>query len=65
MVECGRIQKGTEAFICTDNQIAETTYFKGLVKFCKLHMMIVGLRKLEMEVGLIAHFLRISGKQMI
>ena len=43
MVECRRIQKGTEVFICTDNQVAESTYFKGLAKSCELHEMIVGL----------------------
>lgn len=47
-----------------DNQVAESTYFKGLARSCKLHEMIVGLRKLEMEGGLIIHFLLISGKQM-
>lgn len=65
MVKCGRIQKGTEVFICTDNQVAESTYFKGLAESCKLHEMIVRLRKLEMEGGLIVHFLWISGKRMI
>ena len=48
-----------------ENQVAEATYFKELAKSCKLHEMIVELRKLEMEYGLIVHFLCILLKQMI
>lgn len=65
IVECGRIQKRTEVFICTDNQVAKSIYFKGLIKSCELHEIIVRLRKLEMEGRLIVHFLWISGKWMI
>lgn len=43
MVECGRIQKGTEVFICADIQVAEATYFKGSAKSRALHKMIVKL----------------------
>ena len=65
MVECGKVSRGTEVFICTDNKVAEATYFKGSAKSRELHEMIVELRKLEMDSGLIVHFLWISGKRMI
>ena len=29
MVECEKVRRGTEVFICTDNKVAEATYFKG------------------------------------
>ena len=61
----GKIQAGTEVFICTDNAVAESMYFKGLSKSQELHGMIVKLRKLEMKGPLIIHFIWISGKRMI
>ena len=33
----GKIPPGTEVFICTDNAVAESTYFKGSSKSPKLH----------------------------
>lgn len=65
MVECGSIQRGTEIFICTNNQVAELTYFERSSKFYKLHKMIISLRKLEMYGALIVHFLWILGKCVI
>ena len=64
-LKSGRIEQGSEVFICTDNAVAESTYFKGSSKSSKLHELIVDLRRLEMEGDLIVHFLWISGKRMI
>jgi hypothetical protein len=65
MIVGGKIQAGTEVFICTDNAVAESTYFKGSSKSRELHDMIVELRKLEMKGLLIIHFIWISGRRMI
>ena len=64
-LKSGRIEQGSEVFICTDNAVTESTYFKGSSKSSKLHDLIVDLRRLEMEGDLIVHFLWISGRRMI
>lgn len=53
-------------FICTDNAVAKSTYFKGSSKSYPLHNLIVELKRLEMVEGwLIIHFIWIPGTQMI
>jgi hypothetical protein len=65
MLKTGEIEEGTEVFVFTDNQVAESTYFWGSAKNFKLHQLILGLRKLEMEGKLIIHFVWIAGTRMI
>jgi len=64
-LKSGKIEQGSKVFICTDNAVAESTYFKGSSKSLKLHDLIVDLRRLDMEGDLIVHFLWISGRRMI
>ena len=52
-------------FICTDNAVAKSTYFKGSSKSYPLHNLIVELKRLEMEGWLIIHFIWIPGTRMI
>jgi hypothetical protein len=61
MLKAGKIEEGTEVFVFTDNQVAASTYFWGSAKNSKLHQLILGLRKLEMEGKLIIHFVWIAG----
>jgi hypothetical protein len=65
MVASGELEKGAEVLVFTDNAVAESTYFKGSSKNSKLHQLILGLRKMEMEGELIIHFVWIAGKRMI
>jgi hypothetical protein len=65
MVASGELEKGAEVFVFTDNAVAESTYFEGSSKNSKLHQLILGLRKMEMEGELIIHFVWIAGKRMI
>jgi hypothetical protein len=65
MLKSGELKKGTEVFVFTDNQVAESTYFRGSAKNSKLHQLILGLRKLEMEGQLIIHFVWMAGTRMI
>jgi hypothetical protein len=65
MIASGELEKGAEVFVFTDNAVAESTYFKGSSKNSKLHQLILGLIKMEMEGELIIHFVWIAGKSMI
>jgi hypothetical protein len=65
MLTSGELKKGAEVFVFTDNMVAERTYFRGSSKNSKLHQLILGLRKMEMEGDLRIHFIWISGKRMI
>ena len=64
-ISTGKIARGSEVFICTDNGVAESTYFKGSSSSSQLHDLIVELRKLEMAGDLIVHCIWMSGKRMI
>ena len=65
MVASGELAKGSEVWVFTDNMVAERTYFRGSSNNSKLHQLILGLRKMEMEGDLIIHFVWIAGKRMI
>ena len=65
MLKDGALTEGMEVFVFTDNQVAESTYFKGSSKNSKLHQLILRLRKLEMAGKLIIHFIWIPGTRMI
>ena len=65
LIDADEISRGTEVFICTDNAVAESTYFKGSSKSSPLHNLIVELKRLEMEGWLIIHFIWIPGTRMI
>jgi hypothetical protein len=65
MVASGKLERGAEVLVSTDNAVAERTNFKGSSKNSKLHQLILGLQKMEMEGELIIHFVWIAGKRMI
>jgi hypothetical protein len=56
---------GSELFIFTDNQTAESTFWKGHSSSPKLFELVLRLRKLEMEHGILLHVIHVSGKRMI
>jgi hypothetical protein len=55
----------TELFMFTDNQTAESAFWKGHSSSPKLFDLILRLRKLEMTHGIILHVIHVSGKRMI
>jgi hypothetical protein len=56
---------GIELFIFTDNQTAESAFWKGHSSSPKLFALVLQLRRLEMEHGLSLHSIHVSGKIMI
>jgi hypothetical protein len=55
----------SEIFIFTDNSTAEAAFWKGTSKSRKLFDLVLRLKKLEMENGLILHVVHVSGLRMI
>ena len=60
----GRL-KNCEFFLFTDNSTAESCYYRGSSHSKKLHGLVVRLRRLEMDYGLLIHIVHVSGKRMI
>jgi hypothetical protein len=56
---------GPELFVFTDNQTAESAFWKGHSSSPKLFELILRLRKLEMTHGILLHVIHVSGKRMI
>jgi hypothetical protein len=56
---------GSEVYLFTDNSTAEAVYYKGNSSSPKLFELIVRLRQLEMEGGLILHVIHVAGTRMI
>lgn len=65
LVVSGRLPRGSEVWVFTDNSCAEKTFYKGQSSSRLLHAMVVELRRLEMEGAVIIHFVWFSGKRMI
>ena len=65
LIASGEIERGSEIFLFTDNEVAERTYFRGSSHSSDLHQMILELRKMEMRGELVVHFIWISGRRMI
>jgi hypothetical protein len=63
-VEMGTLQD-CEIFLFTDNSTAEGAYYKGNSPSRKLFELVLDLRKLAMDAGLILHVIHVSGKRMI
>lgn len=55
----------TELFVFTDNITAESAFFKGTSSSRKLFDLILDLRKLQMDTGMIIHMIHVSGLRMI
>jgi hypothetical protein len=64
--ECrsGRLQN-CEFFLFTDNSTAESCFYRGSSKSPKLHDLVVRLRRLEMDYGMVIYLIHVSGKRMI
>ena len=65
LIDKGDIPEGSEVFILTDNQVAESVFYKGSCNSVELHNLVVQLRKLGVEKDLILHVVWIAGKRMI
>ena len=65
LVASGKIEQRSEIFLFTDNEVAESIYFRGTSHLSQLHKIILELRKIEMRGDLVVHFIWISEKQMI
>ena len=59
------ILNDAEVFMFTDNSTTESAFWKGTSHSKKLCDLVLRLRKLEMETGMILHIIHISGKRMI
>jgi hypothetical protein len=57
--------EGFELFIFTDNSTAENAFWKGTSTSRRLYELVLELRTLEHEHGLILHVIHVSGKRMI
>jgi hypothetical protein len=62
---CSKDLEGCELFIFTDNMTAEAAFWKGSSRSRNLVELVLRLRKLEMEHGMIIHVVHISGRRMI
>jgi hypothetical protein len=56
---------GSEIFIFTDNTTAEAAFWKGTSKSKTLFELVLRLKILELECGLILHVIHVSGRRMI
>lgn len=61
----GRIERGTEVWIFTDNSVAEKTFSKGSSRSKLIHDLCLRLRTLEMSGSIITHFVWVAGTRMI
>ena len=56
---------GAEVFMFTDNQVTENAFWKGSSRSRKLNELVLWLRMLEHNVGMILHVIHVSGRRMI
>ena len=64
-LKSGKLKRGTEVFIFTDNSTTESVFTKGSSKSKLLHELAVRMRKLQMEGFIFIHIIWIAGKRMI
>jgi len=57
--------RGAEIFLFTDNSTAEGAFWKGNSSSRKLFELVLRLKKLEWDFGLMVHVIHVSGKRMI
>ena len=57
--------RGAEIFLFTDNSTAEAAFYKGTSSSEKLFEAILRLRVLEVNEGIIIHFIHVAGTRMI
>jgi hypothetical protein len=56
---------GHEIFIFTDNSTAEAAFWKGTSRSEKLFDLVLELKELELDLGLMLHVIHVSGRRMI
>lgn len=56
---------GAEVFMFTDNSTAEGAFWRGTSPSRKLCELVLRLRKLERDTGMILHVIHVSGRRMI
>jgi hypothetical protein len=57
--------RGRKIFIFTDNSTAEAAFWKGTSKSEKLFDLVLELKELELDLGLMLHVIHVSGRRMI
>jgi hypothetical protein len=65
LLEEGKISRGTEHFVFTDNFVTELVFYKGLAKSYHLHGLVERMRFLLLHGGLFIYVIWIAGTQMI
>jgi hypothetical protein len=60
----GRL-RGCEFFMFTDNSTTESCFYRGSSTSKTLHELVLRLRVLEMQYGLLIHIVHVSGRRMI
>ena len=65
LLKSGKVNRGTELWLFTDNAVSESAFNKGSSKSKLLHGLCARLRKAEMEYSLQAHMVWIAGTRMI
>jgi hypothetical protein len=61
----GKLVRGTELFIFTDNFVTESVFYKGAATSPFLHSLVERLKMLQLYGGLFIHVLWIAGTRMI
>ena len=61
----GKLVRGTELFVFTDNFVTESVFYKGAASSPFLHNLVERLKMVQLHGGLFVHVLWISGTRMI
>ena len=62
--QAGRLSN-CEFFLCTDSATAESCYYKGSSRSPLLHDLVIRLKRLEMEFGMVVWLIHVAGTRMI
>ena len=54
-----------EFFLFIDNSISESCFYRGSSKSPKLYDLVIRLRRLKIDCGMIIYLIHVSGKRMI
>ena len=60
----GRLDQ-CEFFLFTDNQVAESVYYRGSSASPLLHELVLRLKKLEMTYQMVLHVIHVAGERMV
>jgi hypothetical protein len=65
LLKSGKVKRGTELWIFTDNAVSESAFNKGSSKSKSLHELCARVRKAEMTYSLLVQVIWIAGTRMI